>query len=243
MSFLDHYKQTLATNYTWLFGGRVFNEANNSAFYAKHLPASGNEALIVDLGAGPGFHSLPLAKMGYRVLAVDLCEDLLDELDAAREDANVTAVHADICKYLPTLKENADVVLCMGDTLSHFESLKDVSELIRDAKTALKDEGTLILSYRDLSAQKDTAQTVIPVRSEANRIATCVLAYNGEKVEVSDIFYNRANADSEWGMATSTYEKLIIPIDWLIGELESNQFKISFQDNQRGMLTLIAKPR
>ena len=50
-------------------------------------PCSGHEA--VDLGAGTGFVSIPLARRGARVLAVDISPSMLQALSAAAERENL----------------------------------------------------------------------------------------------------------------------------------------------------------
>ena len=40
----------------------------------------GSKGIAIDLGAGCGFQSIPLARLGFTVTAIDLDEKLLDEL-------------------------------------------------------------------------------------------------------------------------------------------------------------------
>ena len=45
----------------------------------------GSTGAAVDLGAGPGLHAIPLAEMGFSVLAIDACSSLIEELKPSGE--------------------------------------------------------------------------------------------------------------------------------------------------------------
>lgn len=56
--------------------------AKNLEFLQKYQLSPTNSGVAVDLGAGCGFQSIPLAQLGFRVTAIDLDKKLLDELKA-----------------------------------------------------------------------------------------------------------------------------------------------------------------
>src|SRR5690606_35780744 len=86
VSVRDHYEVLLAEVYTWSIGD--FDEAverETARFHrAGVAPSRGGTAL--DLGAGSGVSAIALARLGYRVVAVDLSPTLLAELAARRGD-------------------------------------------------------------------------------------------------------------------------------------------------------------
>lgn len=61
---------------------------------ALRLPEGGR---LLELGAGMGRFSLPLAERGYRVTAVDLSAELLGELSASDPEGRVETVCCDAC--------------------------------------------------------------------------------------------------------------------------------------------------
>src|SRR5690606_8412084 len=82
--------------------------------------------LAVDLGAGFGMHTLPLAKAGHEVIAVDTSDLLLEELATRAQGLRVRAVVGDLMSFpqhLPTGRR-ADLILCMGDTLTHLREAR-----------------------------------------------------------------------------------------------------------------------
>jgi len=57
----DHYESFLASKYSWMAGGFDRNLRNNREFFARHEIAPASTGVAIDLGAGCGFCSLPLA--------------------------------------------------------------------------------------------------------------------------------------------------------------------------------------
>ncbi|MEP7297535.1 MAG: methyltransferase domain-containing protein [Burkholderiales bacterium] len=76
-SVQQHYETHLAPIYLWMAGGLEYALALGAADVAPFIARPG---LAVDLGAGFGMHSPPLARTGFRVLAIDTSQHLLAEL-------------------------------------------------------------------------------------------------------------------------------------------------------------------
>ena len=80
-----------------------------------------------DLGCGPGFQSLALARMGYRVLAIDLSEQLLAELTRSAADLPIQTIHDDLLHFERHLDLSPSLIVCMGDTITHLDSSRPFS--------------------------------------------------------------------------------------------------------------------
>ncbi len=77
-----HYQDVLSGVYSWMLGGFDIQLAKNRSFFEnRHIQPKGS-GVAVDLGAGCGFQSIPLAEIGYSVTAIDLDDNLLRELKA-----------------------------------------------------------------------------------------------------------------------------------------------------------------
>ena len=96
---VTHYEQLLARHYTWLYGGLEPNIERAVGLFAEAGLVPGEDDLAVDLGCGPGFQSLALARMGYRVLAIDLSEQLLAELTRSAADLPIQTIHDDLLHF------------------------------------------------------------------------------------------------------------------------------------------------
>jgi SAM-dependent methyltransferase len=221
----DHYEQFLARHYTWMFGVPY---ADKVAEQRRLLEASGalpaRRRLAIDLGAGSGFQSMALADLGFaRVVAVDLSPTLLAELEHRKEARPVETVEADANAYLAGVTRGAaDMILCMGDTLSHLASRADVARLFAAASAALADGGAFVVTYRDLSTELTGADRFIPVAGDADRIFTCFLDYRADTVLVHDLLHERHGG--QWRLRASAYPKLRLPVSWVEAELRAAGF-------------------
>ncbi len=82
----QHYDEVLSDVYSWMFGGFESGIQRNVEFFNKLQLAPKGSGVAVDLGAGCGFQSIPLAKAGYSVTAFDLDSKLLSELNSNAEN-------------------------------------------------------------------------------------------------------------------------------------------------------------
>ncbi|MDX3231536.1 class I SAM-dependent methyltransferase [Streptomyces sp. ME19-01-6] len=248
-----HYEQLLAAHYTWMTGGDVAASAEDEAKLLRGLgvaPASPGPSPAVDLGCGPGAQALALAALGFSpVIAVDTSQALLDELTAAAKrfpDAAIRPVRADLRTALPELTApgETDVIVCMGDTLTHLPAKDDVPALLADAARALAPGGRLVITYRDLTRPLEGTDRFLPVRSDADRILTCFLEYiDADTVRVHDLLHLRTAEG--WTLRTSSYPKLRIAADWLAGRCRDAGLEVAHDEvGPRGMRVLVAvRPR
>jgi SAM-dependent methyltransferase len=172
--------------------------------------------LAVDLGSGPGFQTVALAEMGYSpVLAVDTSESLLKELQSQQGNRSVQTICSDLSKLGEfVFPATAQVIVCMGDTITHLGSRDAVEELLRSVVDTLIPGGKFVISYRDLSAEATGLDRFIPVYADEGKVMTCFLEFDqSDAVLVHDLVYSRE--DHQWILEKSSYRKLRLPIDWL----------------------------
>lgn len=97
-------------------------------YMQKYLPSAAKPLRILDLGAGGGLITVPLAKMGHHVTAMDLSDASLDvlcrkaEVEGVRD--RITTIQGDITKPW-NLEGGYDVILAM-DILEHVPDPKAV---------------------------------------------------------------------------------------------------------------------
>jgi len=109
-------------------------------FLKKHLPSKG---VILDAGGGPGRYTIELAKLGYKVVLLDLVKENLEiarqQIQKSGVGKRVKGVVDGSITDLSRFKKNSfDAVLCLGGPLSHVnpksQRQRAISELIRVAK-------------------------------------------------------------------------------------------------------------
>jgi len=195
----------------------------------------------VDLGAGFGVHAIPLARLGFKVLAVDACAALLDELEARKGGLIVDTVQADLRSFPEHLSGKPELVLCMGDTITHLPDEEALTELVETVSATLAPGGRFVMTFRDYSSALTGEQRFIPVRSDDTRILTCFLEYTASRVKVHDLLHEWDGA--AWQQRVSVYEKLRIPPEWLAGLLEENGFTVAQRQGTSGMVCFVARRR
>jgi len=238
-----HYESLLAPNYTWMFGvsfdAKVAEQRNLlERLLAADAPRAG---LAVDLGSGPGYQSIALADLGFSpVLALDLSKTLLEELDQHRGGRPIQPVCADLRELASHVRPgHAQVVVCMGDTLTHLPGRDSVAQLFRDARATLVPGGLIVLTFRDLSVELLGLERVIPVRSDPDRIMTCFLEFGPDTVTVHDLVHIRESAG--WKLEKSSYKKLRLSPADVASSLRESGFEVLRSEPAGRMHAIVAR--
>ncbi len=235
----DHYDNLLAPYYSWISGGLELKlEENRKIFRDLNVRPVPSE-VAVDLGAGSGFQSIPLAETGFKVIAIDMNQDLLAELKENAKELSVVTIQDDLLNFTKHSLGKIGVMVCMGDTLTHLTSLEDAQDLFAKAYDALDSNALLILGFRDLTLELTGLARFIPVRSNSKRIFSCFLEYEEHHVKVHDIVYEKTN--EQWEMRKGFFRKLRISPHWTKTTLTEVGFKIETYDIQKGMVTIVAR--
>jgi predicted RNA methylase len=234
-----HYDRFLARYYTWMAGGFDPVLQKNRDFFAGHAISSAFQDTVIDLGAGCGFQSIPLAEAGFRVIAVDSCRSLLEELELHAGTLPVTPIEADILDFPAWAGHNPALITCMGDTLTHLPDMKEVRKFIRECHSELMIRGNRVITFRDYSQEPDDPVVIIPVRSEPERIFLCRMEYRNDSVLVTDILYSRDYG--KWERTASAYSKIRIDPVLFSRMIVEAGFSIEFFEVTKRIVTVIAR--
>jgi SAM-dependent methyltransferase len=163
----EHYDRQLASIYRWMVGTEEAALERNHELFRQLEIDSTPRGLAIDLGAGAGFQSIPLAELGFSVVAVDFCAALLSQLSERAKHLPIRTVHDDMLNFSKYVDEQAQIIVCMGDTLTHLESYNCVQFLLLSVGQALVKGGKLILAFRDyVCVEPSGTQRFIPVQSD-----------------------------------------------------------------------------
>ncbi|MBP7902118.1 MAG: class I SAM-dependent methyltransferase [Spirochaetes bacterium] len=234
----SHYENHLAAYYTRISGGFDNKCKDQAAFFEKYKIYPSSSGIAIDLGSGSGFQSVPLAGKGFSVYAVDFSRILLDELLKNSINLDVKIIESDICNYSSYSGLKPELIVCMGDTLTHLPDTDEVSSLIQNAYNELTDGGKLVLTFRDYSNPLTGSMRFIPVASGDDFIFTCFLDYAGDYVYVYDIVHERVN--SAWIQKVSSYRKTVITKFYAEKLLIDLNFKIDHFSIEKGLVVIIA---
>jgi 2-polyprenyl-3-methyl-5-hydroxy-6-metoxy-1,4-benzoquinol methylase len=233
-----HYETHLGRIYAWMLGDLAAAFARGAAdIDALPLPAPGT---AVDLGAGLGLHALALAKRGFDVVALDNCRVLLDDLRKHAPSLPIAAHNADLAQFPAFVSGPVQVIVCMGDTLTHLATESNVVSLLANVAAALARGGVFAATFRDYATRTlQDEQRFILVRADERRILTCFLEYQDSHVTVHDIVTEREQG--QWRQKVSSYPKLRLAPEWVIARLTESGCSVKRDAAPGGMVRIIAK--
>ena len=193
--------------------------------------------LAVDLGCGSGFQSVALARLGFRVLAVDFSRRLLAELNDRARGLPVEAIAGDIRDVARLVPAGIELVVCMGDTLAHLEGEADLDRVFHGVAGRLMAGGRLVLTFRDLSGELRDLDRVIPLGAWDDLVMTCFLEYEASTVKVHDLIWVRQ--PDGWRFRKGVYRKLRLAPARVTARLTAAGFAVERHEAPAGMVALV----
>lgn len=236
----SHYTNHLGKFYSWMAGDFDTKSEEQKSFFNRNNIKPIQNGIAMDLGCGHGLQSIPLAKLGFKVKAIDFSKDLLHELKS-RSINSIEIIEDDLARFDNHLSQPAELIVCMGDTLTHLATVTEVETLINKACDNLIEGGKLILSYRDLSSPLNGSNRFLPVRSDDTKIHTCFMEYFDEHVQVHDLLHVKEH--QQWIQKISSYPKLILPISLIKSLMNKAGFSVTCEEEINRMFYLIAEKK
>jgi SAM-dependent methyltransferase len=233
----DHYSKLLAPIYLWMAGGAAPALAQGAAELSALGIQSTRDVAATDLGAGFGMHAIPLSRLGYAVTAIDSSALLLEQLQQLG-GSGIRTVQTDLLDFQGYLETPQSLILCMGDTLTHLSSVDEVELLCSRVAAALAAGGRFVTTFRDYTRPAQAEARFIPVRSDADRIQTCFLEADGDRIFVHDIVHERQG--DQWTMRVSRYPKLRLDPGHVVRLLAQNGLNVRREAGMRGMVRIVA---
>jgi 2-polyprenyl-3-methyl-5-hydroxy-6-metoxy-1,4-benzoquinol methylase len=236
-----HYTTLLAPIYRWMVGDFPAAIARSQAELRQlgvEVAREGERAL--DLGAGLGLQTIPLVDLGYDVTALDSSEALLAEL--SRDCPRARSVQADLTAAADLALGSYQVIVCMGDTLTHLRSTEEVLQVLGSASARLAPGGLLILTFRDYAGPaRQSTERFLLVQGDADRILTCHLDYGVDKVLVTDLLHERSQEETRWWLRASDYEKLRLPPSLVASALTARGLALERCESIDGRVAIAAR--
>lgn len=226
-SVKQHYDQHLAHFYDWMIGDFEAAQIRNQAFFESNRIQPKQNGLALDLGAGHGLQSISLANLGFDVKAVDFNVHLLEQLGRRSLGKNIETVELDFRLFVD-LNLRPELIVCMGDTIAHLDSFEELHQLTRHCYDGLGPGGKLVLSFRDYSTVLNGSDRFIPVKSDEEKILTCILDYNDEYITVTDLLQEKT--ERKWVQKVSSYKKIRLTTDRVRDSLINAGFTLASMD-------------
>jgi SAM-dependent methyltransferase len=140
--------------------GRAITQVLEGAFPARD-PYS---VRILDVSAGIGTQTIPLAQAGYRVTARDISPGSIARLsrEAASRGLLIDAAPADMRTVAESIQGSFDVVIAFDNSVPHLQNDAEILLALRQFREALVPGGLLLLSVRDYGKVDRTPHSVHP---------------------------------------------------------------------------------
>jgi predicted TPR repeat methyltransferase len=237
-SFEDHYKKILSTHYSRIFGGKNLNYEKTIKLFADFNIKPRINSIAFDLGAGCGFYSIPMARMGYKVKAIDLSNELLEEI-RKEKNKNIEVINDDILVFDKYVNDDVDLVVCTTDVISHLNSYDEIKILIKKIPVIIGKRGKFLLSFRDYTKTRNEEDRFIPFYSDEKLIVTTFVEQENIKMKVTDIFYRREN--DKWSFTISSYIKLRLYNKKVKAIIKGSGLTIEKEKMESGIIYILCK--
>ena len=99
---------------------------------------------ILDLACGTGGMSVPFAKKGYKIIGIDLSEEMLEIASKNLFEVcdDFTLLKSNMRDF--SLTDKVDACICCLDSINHLNSPDEVSETFKCVFNSLKEDGLFI---------------------------------------------------------------------------------------------------
>lgn len=133
--------------YDWMFPRDSFALADKQVNDIINITGVAGGA-VLDLCCGPGRHSVPLGKKGFRVTGVDLQPQLLDKAReyADRENVTLELVREDMLTF--RRPDAFELVISMFSSFGYFNNPEEDFRVLENAYASLTPGGMLLMDVR-----------------------------------------------------------------------------------------------
>jgi 2-polyprenyl-3-methyl-5-hydroxy-6-metoxy-1,4-benzoquinol methylase len=116
---------------------------------------TGQSLAILDSACGTGMHAIALAKAGQKVFGADLFSEMIEKskVNAQQSGLPVTFKTAGFGELTSAFgEEQFHLVLCLGNSLPHILTEKDLAAALADFVATLRTGGMLFIQNRNFDA-------------------------------------------------------------------------------------------
>ena len=126
----------------------------------------------VDAGCGTGVHACLLARLGVEVTGLDVSHEMLTSAAAraGRMGLKVTWVESTFGDMRTKIRGHVGAVFCLGNSLAHLLSGKEVLKALRSFRAVLETKGVLFLQILNYDAIMSRGLRVQSVKEEGDRL-------------------------------------------------------------------------
>ncbi len=105
----------------------------------------------LDVACSTGFHVIMLRRLGLDAVGIDVSPRMIDKARSNSITCGVTVEYilGDFSTMSKRFSEGFDLITCLGDTVAHLSSRRDVKKLLQEVHKCLNPGGVFVLQTRN----------------------------------------------------------------------------------------------
>lgn len=182
-------------------------------------------AKILDLGAGTGRLSIPMAMNGHTITAVDQCAGMLDELEKKlmNNPLDITC-HLDInCNHIP---QDHDLAIALFTVMAYSTTLEQLTNTLKAVYDKLKPGAYFIFDLEKISQYKQLRNGMLPNQNYPDLSQQVRISFDDLNPRLG--YYQEACNGNNNGVAFS-YEENFNIMFWEVEEVIQISHEIGFE--------------
>jgi len=154
-----------------------------SGFYQK-LFSENKVRTVLDCACGTGQHVIMFNQMGYEAKGSDLSPAMLRKAktNSKAHGVNPEFIISDFRDLTRNFDEKFDAIICVGNSLPHLLSDKDLTKALREMYRLLNNSGILVLQQRNYDRLVKLQIRFFPVSMREDEVFFYVLDYSPKKI-------------------------------------------------------------
>jgi SAM-dependent methyltransferase len=181
---------------------------------------------VLDLACGTGSLSIPLAKLGFNVVGVDLSSEMLTvaEEKARNENITITFFQQDMSDLSGF--EGFDYVVCFCDSINYLKNENDVIETFNTVYNTLNHNGLFMFDVHSIEKIQEVFldQTFVSNEEDVSYIWNCFEGEYDYSVEHELTFFVKDSNTNMYERYDEIHEQRTFPIEFYRNLLEKSGF-------------------
>lgn len=172
------------------------NRSKREIKFFKTLFSKYRVKKVLDCACGTGQHVVMFKQMGFDVKGSDLSPAMIKKakLNAQKYGVKAAFKIADFRSMSKTFSEKFDAIICVGNSLPHLFSDKDLTKALNGMHKLLNKDGLLILQQRNYDMLVGQKKRFFPISIRKDQVFFYVLDYFPNKIT-----FNVVNLETKSG--------------------------------------------
>lgn len=164
----------------------------------------------LDVACSTGFHVILCRRLGLDAVGLDASPRMIEKARSNSITCGVTVdfILGDVANLSRRFSEGFDIITCMGDTIPHFKSKKDVLRAFDEIHKCLSPGGLFVLHNRNYDFIMKTFERFMPPTGSRNGIQETLfirmLDFQEKAVNFNVVKFQRR--ENRWDSTTETTE-------------------------------------